>query len=70
MRFKVGDRVRIKKGFKCGDKMIHSEMRQLEGKEATITEATTQDTIKIDKSMWFWTADDFELIQVKQFHKK
>lgn len=66
---KVGDKVRVKKGFKCEGKMVYREMRKLEGEEATITEVTEVGDIKIDKSAWFWTADDFELIQAKQFTK-
>lgn len=60
-KFKVGDKVIVKKGFKCGDKIIHESMRKLEGQEVIITEINNGN-IRIDKSQWFWTEDDFEII--------
>lgn len=67
MKFKVGDKVRIKENLKEGNDYkyyVHSNMQNLAGKIVTI-ESVREESYKIeqDNGYWDWTEDMFEEIK-------
>lgn len=68
MKFKVGDKVRIRKDLKKGDDFeiyVTDEMEELAGKTTIITSAwknskSSRYNIKEDESCYTWTEDMFE----------
>lgn len=74
MKFKVGDKVRIKKDLdsnKMYRVLIVSEMEEYKGKVAEIVavRGTTGYALDIDKGYWKWSDDTFELVESKKFTK-
>lgn len=74
MKFKVGDKVRIKKDLDS-NKMyrvaIVSKMEEYKGKVAEIVavRGKTGYALDIDKGYWKWSDDTFELVESKKFTK-
>lgn len=74
MKFKVGDKVRIKKDLdsnKMYRVLIVSEMEEYKGKVAEIVavRGKTGYALDIDKGYWKWSDDTFELVESKKFTK-
>lgn len=74
MKFKVGDKVRIKKDLDSNKKyrvLIVSEMEEYKGKVAEIVavRGKTGYALDIDKGYWKWSDDTFELVESKKFTK-
>ena len=74
MKFKVGDKVRIKKDLdsrKRYEISVVSEMEAYKGKIAEIVRVRDDNScvLDIDKGRWFWSDDTFELVKEKKFTK-
>lgn len=74
MKFKVGDKVRIKKDLdsnKMYRVLIVSKMEEYKGKVAEIVavRGKTGYALDIDKGYWKWSDDTFELVESKKFTK-
>jgi hypothetical protein len=72
MKYKVGDKVRIKEklvpGERYGEYLFISTMKEHLGKEVTITEILRNEaySINLDSDSWYWTDDMLEDIIEKQ----
>ena len=74
MKFKVGDKVRIKKDLdsrKRYEISVVSEMEAYKGKIAEIVRVRDDNScaLDIDTGRWFWSDDTFELVEEKKFTK-
>ena len=74
MKFKVGDKVRIKKDLDSRKRykvLIISKMESYKGKIAEIVRARNDNSfvLDIDKGRWIWSDDTFELVEEKKFTK-
>lgn len=69
MRFKIGDRVRVRKDLKCnnyyGGVRVNEEMAEYKGKTVTIETTTSSNKgiyeIEEDNGRWCWSGDMFEV---------
>lgn len=73
MKFKVGDKVRVRKDLKIdgvyGIWCFNSNMSTFEGKELTVEEVYDE-SYRVKENTWYWTDEMLEEVKEDKMEKK